>query len=256
MTLDRAKYFLHHQTQQDLVPFRVMGVEEVCEFLWSGAHSVMNEFMHKGFDVETDVEVLGVLHALQEELKKDKYLQAPALIQACMLKSRRWRRDSSVVRDAYAELGRTKQKNCYMAIADLLSLYALTKTWFLPSEYRPFRSKPVPIHTYDIPCSCACTYRIHEGCSVVAEDLTMHYGTPAALPPTPCVNGHYYVGEPAVASLEEAQWRSLSDAQRLEESNRVICSQPKTYPASFLWYQLSYWFEQESTEPSRVLVMC
>ena len=42
VTLDRAKYFLQHEPQQDMVPFRVMSVEEVCEFLWSGAHSVMS----------------------------------------------------------------------------------------------------------------------------------------------------------------------------------------------------------------------
>lgn len=142
-----------------------------------------------------------------------------------------------------------------MAIADLLSFYALTKMWFLPSEYRPFRSKPVPIHTYDIPCSCACTYRIREERSVVAEYLKMHYDAPAEQPSTPCVNGHYYVGEPAVASLEEARWRNLSDEERMEESNRVVCSRTKAYPASFLWYQLSYWFEQESNEASTVFAM-
>ena len=91
VTLDRAKYFLQHQPQQDLVPFRVMSVEEVCEFLWSGAHSVMNELVHKGFDVETDVEALQVLHALREELKKDKYRHTPAVIQAYMLESECWR---------------------------------------------------------------------------------------------------------------------------------------------------------------------
>ena len=74
VTLDRAKYFLQHQPQQDMVPFRVM-----------------SELVHKGFDVETDVEALQVLHALREELKKDKYRHTPALIQAYMLESECWR---------------------------------------------------------------------------------------------------------------------------------------------------------------------
>ena len=51
----------------------------------------MSEFVHKGFDVETDVEALQVLHALREELKKDKYRHTPALIQTYMLESECWR---------------------------------------------------------------------------------------------------------------------------------------------------------------------
>ena len=138
-------------------------------------------------------------------------------------------------------------------MADLLTLYLCTRTWAAPAEYHSFRSDPVPIHTCDIPCSCSCTYRIREGRILEEDDLDMHYDS-AVQQPSTASQDHYYLGEEAVASVEEARWSGLTDAERLEESNRVICSRQKQYGNAFLWYQLAFWYEQESCEPSTVWV--
>ena len=138
-------------------------------------------------------------------------------------------------------------------MADLLTLYLCTRTWAAPAEYHSFRSDPVPIHTCDIPCSCSCTYRIREGRILEEDDLDMHYDS-AVQQPSAALQDHYYLGEEAVASVEEARWSGLTDAERLEESNRIICSRQKQYGNAFLWYQLAFWYEQESCEPSTVWV--
>ena len=61
------------------------------------------------------------------------------------------------MRDAFAALSEAKKQPHFLALADLLTLYLCTRTWVAATEYRSFRSDPVPIHTCDIPCSCSCT---------------------------------------------------------------------------------------------------
>ena len=155
------------------------------------------------------------------------------------------------MRDAFAALSEAKKQPHFLALADLLTLYLCTRTWVAATEYRSFRSDPVPIHTCDIPCSCSCTYRIHEGQPLDEDELTMHYDSPPPQAPA-ASHDHYYLGEEAVASAEEARWSALSEEARLEESNRVICARQKLYGNAFLWYQLAFWYEQESCDPATV----
>ena len=119
------------------------------------------------------------------------------------------------MRDAFAALSEAKKQPHFLALADLLTLYLCTRTWVAATEYRSFRSDPVPIHTCDIPCSCSCTYRIHEGQPLDEDELTMHYDSPPSQAPAVSHN-HYYLGEEAVASAEEARWSALSEEARLE----------------------------------------
>ena len=68
-TLDRAKYFLRHQTPPHQPCLRELTEEEVEAFLWSGAHSVARELCQAVLEKETDVDALAVLEGVREKLR-------------------------------------------------------------------------------------------------------------------------------------------------------------------------------------------
>lgn len=52
------------------------------------------------------------------------------------------------------------QRRCHQAAADLLTMYLHTGAFFVATEYRSVKGAPVSIHCYDLPCSCASTYKL------------------------------------------------------------------------------------------------
>ena len=134
----------------------------------------------------------------------------------------------------------------HLAAADCLLMYRNTTTFFTYTEYESFRGDFIGIHSYDIPCSCAETYKLREG-KRMTVDSSIPQPRLTSLPPTN--QQDLWVGNYIEKTAEEKQWDLLSEEERLAEANRILSLPQKSYHSNYIWGQLVYWFNQTSNDP-------
>lgn len=158
---------------------------------------------------------------------------------------------STVVRDSLLSL--PKQQRCHQAAADILTMYLHTSCFFVTTDYHSVKGNTISLHCYDLPCSCASTYKLRGG-----KELTVDLNAEAQ------VLGHavkqedakssrqktLWVGSEARDSPEEQHWRSLTEQERINEANRVLAQSQRNYPSGYVWGQLAMWFKQAGNDPS------
>lgn len=159
-----------------------------------------------------------------------------------------------VIQSLY-ELGKTDSS--HTACADCLLLYLHTKTFFSPTEYSTVQGDFLAIHGYDIPCSCAETYKLYRGrprkttvsTPSSTSSLTSTSTSTSSSSPFMTSENQHWLGQPVQKSKEAIRWDSKTDEEKLAESNHVLSLLQKTYNSPYVWGQAVMWFKQTVNDP-------
>ena len=110
----------------------------------------------------------------------------------------------------------------HLAAADCLLMYRNTTTFFTYTEYESFRGDFIGIHSYDIPCSCAETYKLREG-KRMTVDSSIPQPRLTSLPPTN--QQDLWVGNYIEKTAEEKQWELLRRAFGRSQSDFILTTE-------------------------------
>lgn len=226
---------------------RMLTTSEIIDFLWKGKNSVMRRLCAAGLKAfqQSDSPALELFRKLQTELRRASKYTTIESIHTIMKESRRFIPYSWIVRAQLVTITDDFTR-CHLACADCLSFYIHTQTWFYYEDFAKFQSDPIPLHTYDLPCSCSTTYRLQADQKTPVDFSLSSYSTMVYKPPTGV--GSMFVGEQALNCEEELKWMNQSEEERLKETERVISYAQKEYNKQYIWGQLTTWYKQ-STNP-------
>ena len=167
------------------------------------------------------------------------------------------------------------QRRCHQAAADLLTMYLHTAVFFVATEYRSVKGAPVSLHCYDLPCSCATTYKLRVDKQLQTDKqlqervcrLAAHNPAKTASPTDPSPANSSSTGQSSSAGQSSSTGQSSSSstgqsssAAKTSSSSPTGQSSSSSSPASRpnLWVGGEAWdspeerFWREQSEAARI----